>query len=104
MTTFDQREKGYESKFAHDQELDFKIRAHANKLLGQWVAEKIGLKGDEAEDYTNSVVSDTVDKKHQDDVLARVIEDLRNNGVEISEQEVHTKMDHLFEVSRKDFM
>ena len=56
MTTFDKREEGFEKKFAHDEELRFKATARRNKLLGLWVAEKLGKTGTEADAYAKAVV------------------------------------------------
>ena len=56
MTTFDEREKGFESKFAHDQELEFKAVARRNKLFGLWAAERMGLSQDGADQYAQAVV------------------------------------------------
>ena len=57
MTTFDKREEGFEKKFALDEEQKFKAEARRNKLLGLWVAEKLGMFGDAANDYAKDVVA-----------------------------------------------
>ena len=70
MTTFDKREEGFEKKFAHDQELRFKANARRNKLLGLWVAEKLGKTGDDAAAYAKEVVASDFDREGDDDATA----------------------------------
>src|SRR5689334_3332991 len=69
---FKDREKGYESKWAHDEELRFKVYARRNKLLGQWAASQLGLSGAEAEQYARAVVSADFEKPGEDDVFEKV--------------------------------
>src|SRR5215831_17470708 len=69
MSTFDKREEGFEAKFAHDEELRFKARAHRNKLVGLWAAEKLGLVGAAAETYATNVVTADLDKPDSDSML-----------------------------------
>jgi hypothetical protein len=76
MTTFDKREEGFEKKFAHDEELRFKANARRNKLLGTWVAEKLGLSGADAEAYAKAVVVADFDEAGDDDVFRKVRADL----------------------------
>jgi hypothetical protein len=93
MTTFDKREEGFERKFAHDEELKFKAEARRNKLLGLWVASKIGLSADEAKAYAREVV--TADLEQTGGVIRKVVDDLTDNGIAISESELRVKMDEL---------
>ncbi len=92
MTTFDDREKAYEKKFAHDQELAFKASARRNKLLGQWVAGKIGLTGTDVDDYAKEVVKSDLQEPGDEDVFRKVRSDLDDKGVSISDDEVRGKM------------
>jgi len=96
MTTFDKREEGFEKKFAHDEELRFKATARRNKLLGLWAAEKIGLKGPEADAYAKEVVIADFETPGDDDVFAKVRKDLDAKGVKgVSDQEIRSAMDSL---------
>jgi hypothetical protein len=96
MTTFDKREEGFEKKFAHDEELRFKATARRNRLLGLWVAEKLGLKGPEADAYAKEVVISDFESPGDDDVLAKVRKDLDAKGVKgVSDQELRSAMDSL---------
>ena len=56
MTTFDDRERSYEAKFAHDAELRFKAEARRNRLLGEWAAGILGKKGDDARAYAARLI------------------------------------------------
>jgi len=56
MTTFDARERAFEMKYSMDQEFEFKARARHNKLLGEWVAAKLGLSGPAVGDYIKEVI------------------------------------------------
>ena len=93
MTSFDEREKGFETKFVVDQELLFKAEARRNKLLGRWAAEKLGVTGDAASTYANEVVAAAFEAGGEADVLSKVATDLSDKGV--SEQQVRLKMDEL---------
>jgi hypothetical protein len=94
MTTFDKREEGFERKFALDEELKFKAQARRNKLLGLWVAEQLGMSGDEAKAYANEVVAADF-AEAGDGAVGRVIRDLADNGVIIPEAELRVKLDEL---------
>ena len=93
MTTFDEREEGFEKKFANDEELRFKANARRNKLFGLWAAGKLGLTGDEAETYAKAVV--TAEFEAADGVLRKVRTDLEAKGVALSEHEIGRTMDEL---------
>ena len=99
MTTFDEREKGFEAKYKRDQELQFKIAARRNKLLGLWAAEKMGLADDAAQAYAKEVVIADFDEPGDDDVLRKVLGDLDGRGLGIDGKEVRREMDRLMEVA-----
>ena len=92
MTTFDKREEGFEKKFAHDEELRFKATARRNKLLGLWVAQKLGMSGDDAAAYAKEVVQSDFEEAGDDDVFRKVRKDLDAKGVAASDQEIKTQM------------
>src|SRR4051812_10936255 len=95
MTTFDEREKSFEQKFKHDQEVRFKVHARRNKLLGLWAAGKMGLSGAEAEAYAKTVVEADFQKPGDQDVLDKVAKDLSAKGISAGEAEVRREMDRL---------
>ena len=94
MTTFDEREHGFEAKFAHDQEMAFRARARRNKLLGRWTAEKIGLSGDANEVYAKGFA--TLNIENSDDVIvAKIMHALGERGVPAIETEIRQRMAEL---------
>jgi hypothetical protein len=92
MTTFEEREKGFERKFAHDQELQFKATARRNKLLGLWAAEKLGLAGDAAQAYAREVVKADLAEPGEEDVFRKVRSDFDAKGVEQSDHQIRRMM------------
>lgn len=93
--SFNDREKGFEAKYQHDQETQFKIIARRNKLLGLWAAEKMGLGGAEADAYAKEVVVADFEEAGDNDVLRKVLGDLTSKGVGIDERTVRKEMDAL---------
>jgi hypothetical protein len=91
-TTFDKREEGFEKQFAHDEELRFKATARRNKLLGLWVAEKLGKSGADADAYAKEVVMADFEEAGDDDVVRKVRKDLDANKVAVSDQDVKKMM------------
>ncbi|MDY6861031.1 MAG: DUF1476 domain-containing protein [Pseudomonadota bacterium] len=89
MTTFDDRENAFENKFAHDEEMKFKAQARANKLLGLWAAELMGLSGEEAAEYAKSVVKADFEEAGHEDVFRKVAGDL---GDKADERTIRTRM------------
>ena len=92
MTTFDKREEGFEKKFAHDEELRFKATARRNKLLGLWIAQKLGMSGDDAAAYAKEVVQADFEEAGEDDVFRKVRKDLDAKGVSATDQEIKKQM------------
>lgn len=95
MSTFDNREQGFESKFAHDEELRFKATARRNKLLGLWAADKLGLAGEEAAAYAKQVVRSDFEEAGDEDVFRKIRGDFDNGKVEQSDHQIRRTMDEL---------
>ena len=104
MSTFDERERGFESKFAHDAEMQFKAEARRNKLLGLWAAEKMGLSGDDAEAYAKEVIMADFEEVGDEDVYRKVSGDLSAKGVTIKEQEIRDQMVALLSAAKAQLM
>jgi hypothetical protein len=102
MTTFNEREKGFEQKYKHDQELQFKVNARRNKLLGLWAAQQLGLAGADAEAYAKEVVQADFEKPGDADVVAKVAKDLSGKGV--TETQVRKELDRLLAVAKEQIM
>jgi hypothetical protein len=97
---FEKRQKGFESKWAHDEELRFKVFARRNKLLGIWAAGELGLSGDAADAYAKTVVAADFQKAGDEDVLEKVRDDFKAKGVAISDHRLRVKMEELIEVAK----
>ena len=95
MTTFEDREKGFERKFAHDEELKFRATARRNKLLGLWAAEKLGLTGDEAQAYAREIVKADLAEPGEDDVFRKVRSDFDAKGIAESDHQIRRMMGEL---------
>jgi hypothetical protein len=89
---FNDREKGFERKFEFDQELEFRIQARRDKLLGLWVAAKFGLSGGEAEIYAKDVTASNFDHPGDGDMIAKIIGDMKARRLPISELEISRKL------------
>ena len=98
---FEKRQKGFESKWAHDEELRFKVFARRNKLLGLWAAGELGVKGDTAEAYAKEVVAADFQKAGDEDVFEKVRDDFKAKGIAISDHMLRVKMTELIETAKK---
>jgi hypothetical protein len=92
MTTFDEREKSFEKKFAHDQDLKFKSEARRNRMIGEWAAAKMGLTGTAVDDYVKAVRKADLVEKGDDDVVRKVLKDLADKGVSVTENDIRRQM------------
>jgi hypothetical protein len=104
MTTFDDRNKSFENKFAHDEELNFRANARRNKLLGLWAAAKIGLSGVDAEQYAQEVALSDFEEAGDNDVLNKVLKDLGKHDIAATESEVRVEMERLMHTARQQIM
>lgn len=102
MSTFDEREQAFEAKYAHDQEMKFKAQARRNKLLGLWLAEKMGK--DDPEAYAKSIVIADLAEEGVEDVIRKAMDDIREAGADISEAEVREKLVELSAVAKEQVM
>ena len=99
MTTFEDREKGYERKFAHDQELKFRATARRNKMLGLWAAEQLGLSGEEAQAYAKEVIKADLEIPGDVDVFRKIRRDFDAKGVQKSDHQIRSKIVDLMGVA-----
>lgn len=93
MTDFKDRERAEEAKFAHDEEMLFRIQARRNRLLGHWAAERMGLSAAETEAYAKSVVQADFEETGDEDVIRKLLGDLISAGVDADEGEVRTALE-----------
>ena len=101
MSTFEDRENAFENKFAHDQELQFKVEARRNKLLGLWAAGLLGKTGDDAAAYATEVVKSDFEEAGHEDVVRKVSGDL---GDKASEDEIRAQMEALMAEAKTQVM
>ena len=104
MSTFDDREKQFEAKFQHDQELQFKVTARRNRLLGEWAGGLMGMAGDDLSNYAKEVVQSDFEKPGDDDVLEKVLGDLNGKNIQVSNHQVRKQMDDLLVEAKKQVM
>ena len=88
MTQFNDRERAFESKFAHDEEMKFRIAARRNRLLGEWAARQMGLTDAESESYAKDVIRADFEEAGDHDVIRKVLGDLTAAGIEIDEEAI----------------
>jgi hypothetical protein len=101
MSTFDDRERAFENKYAHDAEMQFKAEARRNKLLGLWAADLMGKSGDAAADYAKEVVKADFEEAGHEDVVRKVSGDL---GGKVSDDEIRSKMAELLIEAKAQIM
>jgi hypothetical protein len=104
MSTFDDREKGQEAKFAHDSELRFRAEARRNKLLGLWAAEHMGLSAEHAKQYAAEVVAADFEEAGDEDVFRKISADIKARGGSISDDMIRRKMAELVAIAREQVL
>jgi hypothetical protein len=105
MTNLKDREQGFERKFAHDEEMQFKAEARRNRLLGLWAAEKMGITdADEAKSYAQQVVIADFAEKGDEDVFRKVSGDFQAKAVNVPEQEIRGQMTRLLAEAKAQLM
>ena len=102
MSSFDEREKSFEKKFAHDEELQFKVSARRNKYIGQWASQILGYNSDQEKEYIQSVFKADFAEAGDEDVFRKVKTDLKDHN--ISDEEIRKKMDDLNEKAKSEFI
>lgn len=104
MTTFDERERAFEAKFAHDEEIQFRIMARRNRLLGEWAADLMKLTPAEKDAYAKAVVQADFEEAGDEDVLRKVLGDLTSAGVDANDALVRAAMDQKLVEARRQFI
>jgi hypothetical protein len=94
MSTFDDRERAFETKYARDQEMQFRVVARRNKLLGAWAAGLMGLSEAEADAYAKDVIRADFEEAGDEDVVRKLLGDLTSAGVEIDEGRIREALEH----------
>ena len=94
MTTFDDRERAFETKYAHDEDLRFRVIARRNRLLGQWAARLMGLSDAEADAYAKDVIRADFEEAGDEDVIRKLLGDLTAAGVETDDSKIREALTH----------
>jgi hypothetical protein len=92
MTTFDKREQAFESKYAHDSEMQFRAQARCNRMLGQWAAEQLGKSGPQADAYADELVRTDI-KAASSEVLRKIRADFDAAGVPQTDRQIRRRME-----------
>lgn len=104
MTQFDDRERAFETKFAHDEQMNFRIVARRNRLLGEWAARKLGLSEEETSAYAKDVVRADFEEAGDEDVIRKVLGDLTAAGTDVSEAEIREALAHKMVEARRQII
>jgi hypothetical protein len=104
MTQFDDRERAYEAKVAHDEEMKFRILARRNRLLGEWAARKMGLSEEETASYAKDVVRADFEEAGDDDVVRKLLGDLTAAGVDVDEAQIREALGHKMIEARRQII
>jgi hypothetical protein len=104
MTTFNEREKAFEKKYEHDQDLKFKVNARRNKLLGLWAAGLMGKTGADAEAYAKDVVLADYEKPGDSDVIEKLVKDLAAAGKPMEDHSIRKQAERLAEAAKEQIM
>ena len=104
MTSFNNREKAFEDKYKHDQDLQFRVEVRRNKLLGLWVAEMLGLSGADADAYAKEVVSADFEEPGDADVVRKILADAEPKNLDLNEHSLRKRMVELTAVAKEQIM
>ncbi|WP_422345934.1 DUF1476 domain-containing protein [Parasphingorhabdus sp.] len=104
MAGFEDREKAFETKFARDEELQFKLTARRNRLVGEWAAEKMNLTSEETDAYAKAVVQADFEEAGDEDVIRKLLGDLTSAGVDIDDAGIRTALSDKMVEARRQFI
>lgn len=104
MASFDDREKGFEQKYKHDKELEFKITARRNKLVGLWAAAQFGMSSADAEAYAKAVVMSDLEKAGDEDIVGKLLADFQAKGIEMTAHRIRRHIDEFAGEARRQVM
>ena len=102
MSSFNEREKSFEKKFAHDEELQFKVSARKNKYLGQWASQILGYDQEKEKEYIQAVIKSDFEEAGDEDVFRKLKVDLEDHN--ISDEEIRKKMNELNQKAKSEFI
>ena len=101
---FDERKKAFEEKWAHDEELRFRVEARRDNLLGLWAAGEMGISGAEADAYAKSIVEADMTQAGDEDVFQKIKSDLAAKAIARTDHLIRSKMDELLATAKVQVM
>lgn len=104
MTTFDDRAQAHEAKFAHDEELEFKIIARRNKLLGLWTANRLHLPEEKVEKYALNLVESYVDKTSDPELIKKILADIKAQEIALEKEEIEDQLSRFYDLARDQIL
>lgn len=104
MTTFDDREKAFESKFAHDEEIMFKVRARRNRMFGEWIAGELGITGEDVSAYAGDVVAADLQEEGDEDIIRKIAADYDAKNAAFNREAALAKLNELMSVAKDQIM
>ena len=104
MTTFDDRERAFETKYARDEDMLFRATARRNRLLGEWAAARMGLNAEESAAYANAVIQADFEEAGDGDVIRKLLSDLTAAGVETDEAGIRAELEAKQTEARRQLM
>ena len=103
MNKFNEREKSFETKFAKDQELQFKVSARRNKYLAEWAGLKLGKNDEQKQNYIQEIIKADLEEAGDEDVFRKVKKDFENSAISVDDSEIRNQMSLALERAKKDF-
>ena len=103
MSTFEEREKSFEKKFARDSEMQFRVQARSNKYLGEWVSSKLGKNEVEKQKYVQEIIKADMEEAGQEDVFRKILLDFQTASISVEESEIRDQMQKALLRAKEDF-
>jgi len=100
---FTEREKGFEKKFARDEELQFKIQARANKYIAEYVSEKLNKSDEEKKQYIQEIIKADMEEAGTEDVFRKIKQDFKTASLSIDDSEIREQMEKALLRAKEDF-
>ena len=104
MNKFNDREKSFENKFAHDQELQFKVTARRNKYLAEWVSKRLGKNDIETDNYIKELIKADFEEPGDQDIIRKIKKDFEKNNISLESTELDQEIKNCLESAKKDFL
>ena len=103
MNKFEDRKKSFEKKFAHDQELQFKVAARSNKYLGEWASSILGKNDLEKQNYIQEIIKADMEESGNEDVFRKVQKDFKSASISVEDNEIRNQMEKALSRAKEDF-